>query len=253
MIPIDLTGKTALITGASQGLGAVMAATLHAAGANVALNYFPDADGHPPTNATNAERLARDLGSNTVALPGDVRSATSATALCTAARDHFGSLDLLINNAGIARDRTVAKMSDEEWQAVIDTNLTGVFNTCRAALPLLSNGGRIVNIASVSGAVGLFGQANYAAAKAGVIGFTKTLSRELARRGITVNAVAPGLVLTELGQTVPPSIQEQWRAQIPLGRFGEPKEIANVVLFLCSPLASYLTGQTVHVNGGFYA
>ena len=249
MIEIDLAGKVALITGASQGIGAKIAQTLHRAGASVAINYFPDDAG---LNAENAAHLAKGLGERAAVFPGDVRDPKSTEVLCADVNGRFGSLDLLINNAGIARDRTMAKMSDDEWHSVIDTNLTGVFNVCRAAGPLLPEGGRIVNISSLSGVIGLFGQANYAAAKAGVIGLTKTLSRELARRAITVNAVAPGLVLTELGKTVPAAIQEQWLSQIPLARFGKPEEISNAILFLCSDLASYITGQTLHVNGGHY-
>jgi 3-oxoacyl-[acyl-carrier protein] reductase len=142
-------------------------------------------------------------------------------------------------------------MSDSEWQEVIDTNLTGVFHVCRAAAELISDGGRIVNMASISGVVGFYGQVNYSAAKAGVIAITKVLSKELAKRRITVNAVSPGVVLTEMGQTIPKEVQADMLKQIPLGRFAEPQEIAGVVLFLCSDLASYVTGQTLHVNGGW--
>ena len=251
MKTINLSGRVALVTGASQGLGAAIARVLHEAGASVAINYYPDAAGG---NEANARRLAESLGAErAVILPGDVSDSSSAESLCRAAHAHFGGLDIVVNNAGIARDRTLAKMSDEEWNAVINTNLSGTFHICRAAAPLLGDGGRIVNLASISALVGLFGQANYAAAKAGVIGLTRTLSRELARRAITVNAVAPGLVLTEMGKTVPEKVREQWIASIPLGRFGEPEEIANAVLFLASPLASYITGQTLQVNGGWHA
>ena len=249
MIEINLTGKVALITGASQGIGAEIARTLHRAGASVAINYYPDPAG---VNADNAAQLAKSLGGEAAIFPGDVRDSTLVEALCAEVHARFGSLNLLVNNAGIARDRTLLKMSDEEWNAVISTNLTGVFNVCRAAVPRLGEGGRIVNIASLSGVIGLFGQANYAAAKAGVIALSKTLSRELGRRAINVNTVAPGLVLTELGKTVPEAIQAQWLGQIPLSRFGTPQEISNAVLFLCSDLATYMTGQTLHVNGGFY-
>jgi 3-oxoacyl-[acyl-carrier protein] reductase len=249
MMGINLSGKVALVTGASQGIGAEIARTLHKAGASVAINYFPDPGGE---NAGKATALAGDLGSRTAIFPGDVRDPKSVQTLCSDVHTRFGELTLLINNAGIARDRTLAKMSDEEWHSVLDTNLTGVFNICRAAVPLLSNGGIIVNISSLSGVIGLFGQANYAAAKAGVIGLTKTLSREFARREIRVNCIAPGLVLTELGKTVPESLREQWLSQIPLARFGTTQEISNAVLFLCSDLSSYITGQTLHVNGGFY-
>ncbi len=250
MIALDLSGKTAVITGASQGLGAAIATRLHEAGAKVMLNFFPDSAG---ANAANALRLVETLGERAACHPADIRDPNAVAALFEATIARFGSLEIVVNNAGIARDRTLAKMSGEEWQSVIDTNLTGLFHVCHAAIGHLSEGGRIVNLSSVSGAVGLFGQSNYAAAKAGVIGLTKSLARELARRRITVNAVAPGLVLTELGKTVPESVREAWVASIPLGRFGEPQEIADAVLFLASDLASYLTGQTLHVNGGWFA
>jgi 3-oxoacyl-[acyl-carrier protein] reductase len=163
----------------------------------------------------------------------------------------LGGIDIVVNNAAVLRDRTIRNMTDEDWQAVIDTNLTGVFHMNRAAARHLRDDGRIVSMASIAATVGFFGQANYAAAKAGVAAMTRVLSRELARRRITVNAVAPGVVLTEMGKSIPEGVRESMLAQIPLGRFGEPDEIANVILFLCSPLASYITGQTLHVNGGW--
>jgi 3-oxoacyl-[acyl-carrier protein] reductase len=164
----------------------------------------------------------------------------------------FGGIDFLVNNAAILRDRTVKNLTDEQWEAVIETNLSAVFRVSQAALPHLRDGGRIVNMASISAMIGFFGQANYASAKAGVIAFTKVLSRELAARRINVNAVAPGVVLTEMGESIPAAAREQMLAQIPLGRFGEPDEISSVILFLCSDLASYVTGQTLHVNGGWW-
>ena len=165
----------------------------------------------------------------------------------------FGRLDLLVNNAAVLRDRTLRKMTDDDWETVINTNLSAVFRVCQIALPCLQDGGRIVNLASISGVMGFFGQANYAAAKAGIIGLTKVLSRELAARQINVNAVAPGVVLTEMGQSIPQEARYQMLSQIPLRRFGQPEEIASTILFLCSPLASYITGQTLHVNGGWWA
>ncbi|MCL4162866.1 UNVERIFIED_CONTAM: hypothetical protein GTU68_051980 [Idotea baltica] len=143
-------------------------------------------------------------------------------------------------------------MEDSDWEAVIGTNLTGVFNVSKEATEKLADGGRIVNMASISGAVGFFGQANYSAAKAGVVGLTKVLSKELARRQITANAVAPGVALTEMGKSIPEEARDEMLKQIPLGRFGEPEEVANAILFLCSPLADYITGQTIHVNGGWF-
>ena len=156
----------------------------------------------------------------------------------------------MVNNAGIVRDRSLRKMTAEEWDAVIGTNLTGVFNLCKAAEPVLADGGRIVSLSSISAAIGLFGQANYAAAKAGVIGLTKVLARELARRRITVNAIAPGVVLTDMALTIPEAERGRMLGVIPLGRFGAADDIAGAVLFLCSGLAGYVTGQTLHVNGG---
>ena len=162
-------------------------------------------------------------------------------------------MDIVINNAGIVRDRTVQKMTDAEWQEVLDTNLSGVFKVSREAAKHLQRGGRIVNLASIAGAVGAFGQANYAAAKGGVVSLTKVLSRELARQEINVNAVAPGVIDTEMSRTIPEEVLVEMMGQIPLGRFGESSEIADVVLFLCSDLASYVTGQTIHVNGGWWS
>lgn len=248
MTTIDLSGKTVLVTGSGQGLGRCTAKTLHAAGANVVVNYFNDSQGQ---NRALAEETAKSMGDRALAIPADVRSVAEVSQMFDAIQKRFGAIDIVVNNAAIIRDRTMKKMSDEEWQGVIDTNLTGVFHVCRAAADRLADGGRIVNMASISGVVGFYGQVNYSAAKAGVIAITKVLSKELARRRITVNAVAPGVVLTEMGKTIPEEVRAGMIAQIPLGRFGEPEEISNVILFLCSDLASYVTGQTLHVNGGW--
>ena len=249
MHTIDLTNKTAIVTGAAQGLGLATAAALHAAGANVVLNYFPDPAG---SERTKAEQAAAALGSRVLIHGADVRDQAAVTAMFDATKAHFGSVDILVNNAGILRDKTLKKITEQEWQDVLDTNLSGVFHCCKAAAERLSDGGRIVNLASISAVLGTFGQANYAAAKAGVIGLTKVVSRELAKRRITVNAVAPGVVLTEMGRAIPEAARAAMLPNIPLGRFGEPEEIASVILFLCSPLASYMTGQTLHVNGGWW-
>lgn len=277
MYTIDLANQTAIITGAAQGLGLATATALHAAGANVVINYYPDPAGN---EKVKAEQAAACLGSNEVspqrateaggfastlrpqpptALSGrvmiygaDVRDQAAVTAMFDAAKAHFGGVDILVNNAGILRDKTLKKITEQEWQDVLDTNLSGVFHCCKAAAERLGDGGRIVNLASISAVLGTFGQANYAAAKAGVIGLTKVTSRELAKRRITVNAVAPGVVLTEMGRAIPEEARAAMLPNIPLGRFGEPAEIANVILFLCSPLASYMTGQTLHVNGGWW-
>lgn len=249
MFAIDLAGKTAVVTGGGQGLGLATAEALHRAGAAVVITYLDDATG---SNRGRAEQAALGMGSRSVAIPADVRDLAAVEAMMDQAIARFGGIDILVNNAGIVRDKTLRKMSPEDWVAVVETNLTGVFHACKCACERLRDGGRIVNLASVSAAVGLFGQANYAAAKSGVIGLTKVLARELARRGITVNAVAPGVVLTEMGLTIPEEMRSAMLANVPLGRFGEPREIAEAILFLASPMASYITGQTLHVNGGWW-
>jgi 3-oxoacyl-[acyl-carrier protein] reductase len=250
LITINLTGKTAIITGAGTGLGAATAAHLHAAGANVVINYFEDGKG---ITRAAADTVVASLGDRAVAIAADVRNVDAVAVMFDQGAQQFGGIDIAINNAGIVRDRTISKMSTDEWQSVIDTNLTGVHNVCRVASTALRDGGRIVSLSSLSAGIGLFGQTNYAAAKAGIIGMTKVLSRELARRNITVNAVAPGVILTEMGKTIPDQYRAKMIEQIPLGRLGEPDEVAGVIAFLCSDLASYVTGQTIHVNGGWYA
>jgi 3-oxoacyl-[acyl-carrier protein] reductase len=237
-----------LVTGASQGLGSATTRALHAAGATVVINFFPDPD---KVNESRAQVLAAELGERSLFVGADVRDPGAVDRMFEAVRASLGGIDIVVNNAAVLRDRTIRNMTDEDWQAVIDTNLTGVFHMNRAAARHLRDDGRIVSMASIAATVGFFGQANYAAAKAGVAAMTRVLSRELARRRITVNAVAPGVVLTEMGKSIPEGVRESMLAQIPLGRFGEPDEIANVILFLCSPLASYMTGQTLHVNGGW--
>lgn len=249
MISIDLSGKTAVVTGGGQGLGQATARVLHQAGANVAISYFSDPAG---LNQSKAVETASQLGDRALAVEGDVRDRGSLATMFDLVAERFASIDMVINNAAILRDRSFRKMDDEEWGAVIQTNLTGVFHVCKEAAERLSDGGRIVNMASISGFVGFFGQANYSTAKAGVVGLTKVLSKELARRQITVNAVAPGVALTEMGKSIPEEARAEMLKQIPLGRFGEPEEVANAILFLCSPLADYITGQTIHVNGGWF-
>lgn len=249
MKTIDLSGKVAVITGGGQGLGLATSTALHDAGATVVLNYFDDPSGANQQRATEA---VKKLGERAIALPADVRDRPAVESMLDEIFERFLRLDIVINNAGIIRDRSIKKMTDDEWSDVIDTNLTGVYNVCKSVQSRLSEGGRIVSMASISGVIGFYGQVNYSSAKAGVIALTKVLSKELASRKITVNAVAPGVVLTEMGQSIPDESRQQMLASIPMRRFGEPDEIANVILFLCSPLASYVTGQTIHVNGGWW-
>lgn len=245
---IDLTGKVALVTGGGQGLGLATTKALVEAGANVVINYFDDKEG---LNKGVAEAAAQELGDRVVPMKADVRSIEETQAMLDAVHDKYGRIDIVVNNAGIVRDKTLKKMSPAEWQQVIDTNLTGVFNVCRSAIDKLSDGGRIVNLSSISGIIGFFGQSNYAASKAGVIGLSKVLSREVGRKGITVNAVAPGVILTEMGKTIPEDVQAEMMKNIPLNKFGEPEDVANAILFLCSDMAKYMTGQVLQVNGGW--
>lgn len=249
MIAIDLQDKVAVITGGGQGLGQATGNLLHAAGARVVVTYLDDEAGVGRARAEETVAAWPDRG---LAIAADVRSRDQMQAMFETVQSRWGKVDFLVNNAAILRDRTVKKMADADWEDVIETNLSAVFRVVQTALPFLADGGRIVNMASISGVIGMFGQANYASAKAGVIGLTKVLSKELANRRITVNAVAPGVILTEMGKSIPEESRQQMLAQIPLRRFGEPDEIGKVILFLCSDLASYMTGQTLHVNGGWW-
>ncbi len=250
MKTIDLSGKTAIITGSSQGIGRATAEALHDAGANIVINYFEDREGK---NRVLADSVVREFGDRTIALAADVRFPDQLDHMVAKTVGTFGGLNILVNNAGILRDKSFRKMEQNDWKDVIDTNLTGVFNSCKAAVEHLAEGSAIVNVASLSAVTGFFGQANYASAKAGVITLTKVLSKELARKNIRVNAVAPGVVDTEMGKSIPEENRKAMIANVPLGRFAEPHEIADVIVFLCSDMASYVTGQTIHVNGGWWS
>jgi 3-oxoacyl-[acyl-carrier protein] reductase len=250
VISIDLRGKTALVTGGGQGLGEETSRLLYAAGANVAIQYLDDPSGG---NRIRAEHVVSSLGERAFAVGGDVRDPAAVRRAIEAVTARFGGLEIVVCNAGILRDKTMKKMSQADWVDVIDTNLSGVFYTCQAAAEYLADGGRIILLASLSATMGFFGQANYASAKAGVIAMAKVLSKELARRSITVNAIAPGVILTEMGKSIPDANRQAMISQIPLARFGEPREVANCILFLASDLSSYVTGQTLHVNGGWWA
>lgn len=249
-ISIDLSGKTALITGASQGIGARIARTFHAAGARVVLN-------HPGLRATGADAaaLAEEMetkrSASTLVIAADVSQADQVEAMMNLAGERFEGIDFLINNAAIIRDRTLAKMTLEEWDSVVGVNLGGVFNCCKYGLNVMRDGGAIVSFGSIAAIQGFFGQANYASAKAGVQAMMRVLAREAARRNIRANAVAPGVIDTSMAATIPEAVRVEMLKNIPLNRFGTPEEVANVVLFLCSPLASYITGQTLEINGGW--
>ncbi|MFU8795199.1 MAG: 3-oxoacyl-[acyl-carrier-protein] reductase [Dethiobacteria bacterium] len=244
---MDLKGRTAIITGASRGIGRATAIAIARAGADVVINYSSS-----EAQAASVKEQIEEFGGSAVIFKADVTDYRQCEAMVQYAIDHFNKIDILINNAGITRDNLLARMKAEEWREVIDTNLTGIYNCCRAILrPLLKqkSGGRIVNIASVAGIYGNSGQTNYAAAKGGVIAFTKSLAKELGSRNITVNAVAPGFIETEMTDTLSGKVKEEVLSRIALGRFGKPEDIADTVLFLASSASAYITGQIIVVDG----
>ncbi|MEI6327807.1 MAG: 3-oxoacyl-[acyl-carrier-protein] reductase [Pseudanabaena sp.] len=243
-----LEGKVAIVTGASRGIGRAIAVALASEGAKVVVNYASSASA---AEAVVAEINGLDNGSEAIAVPADVSKEAEVDSLIKSAIDKWGRVDVLVNNAGITRDTLLLRMKLEDWQSVIDLNLTGVFLTSRAIAKIMlkQKSGRIINIASVSGLMGNAGQGNYSAAKAGVVGFTKTVAKELASRGITVNAVAPGFIATDM--TADLKNTEEILKFIPLGRYGQPEEIAGMVRFLAAdPAAAYITGQVFNVDGG---
>ena len=245
-----LHGQVALVTGGSRGIGRAIALALAANGARVALNYVRGAEA---AEAVAAEIAAR--GGEAVALQADVGDFQAAEGLVAAVEGRFGRLDILVNNAGVTRDTLLLRMKESDWDDVIRTNLKGAFNCARAAarLMLRQRYGRIINISSVAAFFAHPGQANYAAAKAGIVGFTRALARELGSRGITVNAVAPGFITTDMTDVLPEAFKEEVRAHIPAGRFGTPEDVAQAVLFLASPASGYVTGHTLVVDGGLTA
>lgn len=239
----DLTGKTALVTGASGGIGADIACVLHSAGATVGLSG---------TRVEPLEALARDLGDRAHVLPCNLSASEEVEGLVKRATEAMGSVDILVNNAGITRDGLAMRMSDEDWQSVIDVNLTAAFRLCRAAIRgmMKARWGRIINISSVVGRAGNAGQANYAASKGGLVALSKSLAEEVASRGITVNCVAPGFIETPMTEKLNEAQRATILASVPAGRMGTPEEIAAAVLYLASQEAAYVTGATLHVNGG---
>jgi 3-oxoacyl-[acyl-carrier protein] reductase len=239
----DLKGKNALVTGASGGIGADIARGLHAAGAFVGLSG---------TRVEPLEALAAELGERAYVLPCNLSDMEAVESLPKQAAEAMGSVDILVNNAGITRDNLFMRMSDDEWNSVINVNLTATFKLCKGVMRgmMKARWGRIVNISSIVGATGNPGQANYAASKAGMIGMSKSLAYEVASRGITVNAVAPGFINTAMTDKLNDDQKGAIMTQIPAGRMGNPEEIASAVLYLVSPEAGYVTGTTLHVNGG---
>lgn len=241
-----LTGKTAIVTGASRGIGAAIARKLCEAGANVAL-----CSRSAEAVAAIADTLNSE-GYTAISTAADISKKVDVEALIKTVLDRFSQIDILVNNAGITRDTLLMRLQDADWDAVLQTNLTGTMYCTRAVMrPMLrQRSGRIINISSVIGIMGNPGQASYAAAKAGIIGFTKTIAREVGVRGITVNAIAPGFITTDMTAQMPQQNQEQLRGLIPLRRFGSPEDVADAVCFLASDAARYITGQTLHVDGG---
>jgi len=244
--------KVVLITGASGGMGRAIAQKFAEVGAKVALNDIAPAE-------EALKKLVQELNESKAlisthafrAFVADVSKFEEVEKMIQDIQKEFGRLDILVNNAGITQDRTLAKMTKEEWQKVIDIDLTGVFNCSKAALPLIiANQGKIVNISSLVGQRGNFGQVNYAAAKAGIIGFTKALTKEVGRFGVTVNAIAPGFIETRLTENLPPELKETIKKFTPLGRFGKPEEVASLVVFLASEEANFITGAVINIDGG---
>ena len=244
---MNLTGKVALVTGASRGIGQATAIELAKAGADVVVNFI----GNEAVAQETVEKIEA-LGRKAIKIKANVGDADDVQAMVDEAIATFGHIDILVNNAGITRDGLLIRMKDSDWDEVLNISLKGVYLVTKAVAKLMvkQRAGRIINMTSVSGVTGNVGQANYAAAKAGVIGFTKTCAKELAARGITVNAVAPGFIETAMTDVLPEKIKEGIAATVPLGRMGQPEEIAGVVTFLASDFASYITGQVLNVDGG---
>jgi len=242
-----LDGKVALVTGASRGIGRAVAIALAKAGALVAVNYAGNVKA-----AEEVQQIITQAGGKAILVQGDVSQAEVVDEMMKTVMDEFGRIDILVNNAGITRDGLLMRMKECDWDAVIDTNLKGIFHCTKAAAKhmMKARSGRIINMTSVVGLIGNAGQTNYAAAKAGVTGFSKSVAKELASRGITVNMVAPGFIDTDMTAVLPEKIREEMVKGIPLGRMGTPEEVAEAVLFLASDQASYITGQIINLDGG---
>ena len=246
--PLDFSDKTVLVTGSSRGLGAAMIEAFGAHGAQCVVNFIADPEG---TNKADAEKVAADLRDPLV-VDCDVTKPDQVEAMMNQIKERFGGLDVLVNNSGIIRDRTMKKLTLDEFESVVRVNLAGTFNVTQKAAAVLRAGGRVINHSSVSGQMGLFGQANYSSSKAAIIALTKVSARELARQQITVNAIAPGFIDIGMSKGMPDEVTENFKKQIPLGRLGDAREIVDAALFLASPMASYVTGHVLNVNGGYY-
>lgn len=244
-----LMGKNAVVTGASRGLGRSIALKLAELGANVILNYRSSAN-----SVEEVVKAIEEKGVKALAVQGDVSSFEDAKKIIDAAVENFGSIDVLVNNAGITKDGLLMRMKEEDFDNVIEVNLKGVFNCTRHAVPIMmkQRSGRIINISSVVGLAGNAGQANYAAAKAGIIGLTKSTAKEIASRGITVNAIAPGFIQTDMTDVLSDKVKETIMSNIPLKKLGEPEDVAETTAFLASPAAKYITGQVISVDGGMH-
>ena len=245
---MELLGKVALVTGAAQGIGRAIALLLAQKGADIVVSDI---------NLEKAEETVREIetiGRRAMAIRADVANTNDVERMVEAILGRFGQIDILVNNAGITRDKLILRMTEEDWDAVLNVNLKGTFNCTKAVVRHMSKQrrGKIVNIASVVGEMGNVGQANYSASKAGVIGFTKTIAREFAQRGINVNAIAPGYIETPMTEVLPEKVKEELRGMIPMGRLGRPGDVAEAVLFLVSEASRYITGQVLNVNGGIY-
>jgi len=249
---LPLEGKVAVVTGSSRGIGAAILEGFSRAGASCWLHYWDDPEGANRKDALRVADKLRAAGNDPNVVSGDVRNPEDVQGIMNLIQQRSNGLDILVNNAGILRDKTIRKLTLDDWRAVMDVNLDGVFHCCKFGVEILRDNGRIVNIASIAGLFPFHGQSNYAAAKAGVIALTKVLAKELARKGITANAIAPGVIQTSMIGEIKPEVLEGYIKQIPVGRLGKPEDVANAVLFVASEESGYITGQVLPVTGGWF-